>query len=52
MNRSKYLLVYMGLFAYFIPAMWDATFYEDYFLFLLVFFATFIKNDQMGYEII
>ena len=52
MPNSKYLLIYIGLFAYFIPVLWDAKFYEHYFLFILVFFATFIKNDQMGYEII
>ena len=52
MIKSKYLLVYVGLFAYFIPALWDATFYENYFLFLFVFYSTFMKYDQMGYEII
>jgi len=52
MIRSKYLLIYIALFAYFIPALWDAKFYEHYFLFLLVFFPTFLKNDQMGHIII
>lgn len=52
MPNSKYLLIYIGLFAYFIPVLWDAKFYEHYFLFILVFFATFMKYDQMGYELV
>jgi hypothetical protein len=52
MIKSQYLAIYAGIFAYFIPCLWDAKFYEDYFLFTFIFYSTFLKHDQMGHEII
>lgn len=46
MRKSKYLLIYAGLIAYLIPAMWDVKFYEAYFLFLIAFFSVFVKYDM------
>jgi ABC-type multidrug transport system fused ATPase/permease subunit len=52
MKKSKYLLIYIGFFSYMVPALWDAKFYEYYFLFVIVFFSTIIKHEQMGKKII
>ena len=45
MRKSKHLLIYAGLAAYFVPAMWDAKFYEHYLLFLIALFSVFMKYD-------
>jgi hypothetical protein len=51
MKGSKYLLMYAGLVAYMIPTIWDAKFYEYYFLFVIVFFSTLTKHEAIIKEI-
>ncbi len=52
MKKSKYLLIYCGLISYMLPAIWDAKFYEYYFLFVFVFFSTLMRHEELDKKIV
>jgi hypothetical protein len=51
-KQSKYLLIYIGLFAYLVPAIWDAHLYEYQFIFILVFYNILLKYDKHNLQIV
>ncbi|MFQ5652630.1 MAG: hypothetical protein ACE5IY_22075 [bacterium] len=47
-RRSEYLLIYMGSLAYFVAFFWDGQLHENYFLFFIALYTTYIKLDKDG----
>ena len=51
-SQSQYLLIYIGIFALFLPMLWDVQFMEAQFLFYLAFFTVVIQYDQQRFQFI